>query len=177
MATGRPEIVVTDASVLMNFLRIDRMDLIAGHSHGFVVIDHVAAEISDRYPEQQQRFSETAGRGAVTQTSIVSPEELSLFGSLSASGRLGAGECSAIAMAVHRRSVLAIDDRQATVQARRIDRTLRILTTQDLMVSMIGEALLGIAEADRIKLARNTVHESADRVAESLAADLYETNQ
>ena len=89
MAAGQPEIIVTDASILMNFLRIDRMDLIAGHSHDFVVTDHVASEISDRYPEQQQRFGEAAGRGAISQTSITSLEELSLFGSLSASGRLG----------------------------------------------------------------------------------------
>ncbi len=151
MATGHPEIIVTDASVLMNFLRIDRMNLIADHSHDFIVTDHVAAEVSDRYPEQRQRFGEAANRGAVSQTSITSLEELALFGSLSASGRLGAGERSAIAMAVHRRYALAIDDRQATVQARRTDRTLHILTTQDLMVSMIGEALLDIVEADSIK--------------------------
>ena len=151
MAAGQPEIIVTDASVLMNFLRIDRMDLIASHSHAFVVTDHVVAEISDRYPEQRQRLGEATGRGTVSETSITSPEELSLFESLSASGRLGAGECSAIAMAVHRRFALAIDDRQATVQARRTDSTLRVLTTQDLVVSMIGEALLDITEADRIK--------------------------
>ena len=45
--------VVTEASVLVNFLRIDRMDLIAGHSHAFIVTDHVADEVSDRYPHQQ----------------------------------------------------------------------------------------------------------------------------
>ena len=67
------------------------------------------------------------------------------------SGRLGAGECSAIAVAVHRSLMLAIDDRQAIVQARRTDQTLHILTTQDLMVSMIDEGLLGIEEADRIR--------------------------
>ena len=44
-------VVVTDASVLVNFLRIDRMDLIAGHSHAFIVTDHVADEVSDRYPD------------------------------------------------------------------------------------------------------------------------------
>ena len=151
VAEGRLPIIVTDASVLMNVLRIDRMDLIAGHSHDFVVTDHVAAEISDQYPEQQRRFADAIDAGAVLQTSITNPEELSLFASLSSSGRLGAGECAAIAVAVHRRHTLAIDDRQATTQARRTDRTLRILTTQDLIISMIGEALLDISEADRIK--------------------------
>lgn len=136
-----------DASVLINFLRIDRMDLIARHSHDFIVTDHVAAEISDRYPEQRKRFAEAID--AVSQTSVVSPEEMSLFESLSASGRLGAGECSAVA--VHRRHVLAIDDRLAATQARRVDQALRLLTTQNLMVSMIEEGLLDVAEADGIK--------------------------
>ena len=53
--------------------------------------------------------------------------------------------------AVHRRYILAIDDRRATIQARRVDQTLRVLTTRDLMVSMIGEGLLDIIEADSIK--------------------------
>ena len=144
-------VVVTDASVLVNFLRIDRMDLITGHSHAFIATDHVADEVSDRYPDQQQRFTSAVDAGALSQQSVTSPAEIALFGTLSASGRLGAGECSAIALAVHRRHILAIDDRRATMLARGADRTLRILTTQDLMVSMIGECLLDIVEADSIK--------------------------
>ena len=87
MEEGQPAIM--DASVLINFLRIDRMDLIARHSHDFIVTDHVAAEISDRYPEQRKRFAEAIDATAVSQTSVVSPEEMSLFESLSASRRLG----------------------------------------------------------------------------------------
>ena len=146
-----PAVVVTDASVLVNFLRIDRIDLIGKHSHAFIVTDHVAHEVSDRYPDQQQRFASAVEAGALSQQSVTSPAEIALFGKLSASGRLGAGECSAIAVAVHRRHTLAMDDRRATMQAWRADRTLRVLTTQDLMVSMIGEGLLDIIEADSIK--------------------------
>ena len=144
-------VVVTDASVLVHFLRIDRLGLLAGHSHSFIVTDHVADEVSDRYPDLQQRFASAVEAGALSQESVTKPAEIALFGTLSASGRLGAGECSAIAVAVHRRHMLAIDDRRATIQARRADRALRILTTQDLMVSMIGEGLLDIVEADSIK--------------------------
>ena len=62
----QPAIIVTDTSVLINFLRIDRTDLLAGHSHAFLATDHVAAEITDRYPDQQQRFAAAlaAGRSA-----------------------------------------------------------------------------------------------------------------
>ena len=151
LGNGETSVIVTDASVLLNFLSIDRMYLLDRHSHDFIVTDHVAAEVADRYPDQRHRFAAAVDAGAVLQETVTNAEELSLFGSLSASGRLGAGECSAIAVAVHRRLVLAIDDRQAAKQARRIDQTLRILTTQDLMVSMIGEGLLDFDEADNIK--------------------------
>ena len=52
MGDGQPSVIVMDASVLMNFLRIDRLDLLARHSHGFVVTDHVAVEVADRYQDQ-----------------------------------------------------------------------------------------------------------------------------
>ena len=151
-------IIVTDASVLINFLRIDRSDLLAGHSHAFLATDHVAAEITDRYPDQQQRFAAALAAGTISETRVTSPEEIQLFGTLLATRRLGAGECSAIALAVHRRYNLAMDDRRATAHARRTDATLRILATQDLVVSMIGQGLLDIGEADRIKQEWATRH-------------------
>ena len=147
----QPAIIVTDASVLINFLRIDRTDLLAGHSHAFLATDHVAAEITDRYPDQQQRFAAAVAAGAISEARVTTPEEIRLFGSLFAAGRLGAGECSAIALAIHRRYILAIDDRLATTHARRAGATLRILATQGPVVSMIREGLLDIAQADRLK--------------------------
>ena len=151
-------IVVTDASVLVNFLRIDRLDLIAGLPLHFTLTDHVADEVSDRYPDQRERLAFALDTGILSEIAVTSPEELSLFGSLSATGRLGAGECSAIAVAVHRSHILAIDDRRAITQARRTDQTVRIVTTQDLIVSMIRESLLTVPEADRIKHEWTTKH-------------------
>lgn len=144
-------IIVSDTSVLVNFLRIDRMDLIARHSQDFVVTDHVVEEITNYYPEQQARFAAAVAAGTLQQVSVSEPAELALFGSLTASVRLGIGECSAIALAVHRGHILAIDDRRAMNEARRVSQSLRVLRTQDLMVSMIREELLGVDEADAIK--------------------------
>lgn len=140
-----------DTSVLINFLCIDRMDLIARHSHQFIVTNHVAAEVKDFYSEQQTRLKAALQSGTLKQVSIAGQREVALFGSLSKSSRLGSGECSAIALAIAREYVLAIDDRQATNQARNIRRNLRILTTQDLIVAMIHENLLSVAEADELK--------------------------
>ena len=148
---NQPTIIVTDASVLINFLRIDRIDLIAGHSHAFLATDHVANEVSDRYPDQQRRFASALDSGTLTLIRVAAAEELRLFASLSATGRLCAGVCSAIAVAVQRKYSLAIDDRAANRLARRFAPSLHIVTTQDLVVSMIRQNLLGVEEADRIK--------------------------
>ena len=51
MSFTSPSAIVADTSVLINFLRVDRMDLIARHSHRFLVTDHVAAEVTDFYGE------------------------------------------------------------------------------------------------------------------------------
>ena len=165
----RPAIIVTDTSVLINFLRIDRIDLIASHSHEFIVTDHVAAEITDRYPDQQQRLAAAVSAGVVSETRVTTPEELQLFGSMFSAGRLGAGECSAIALAIHRCYMLAIDDRLAAAHARSAQTSLRILATQDLVVSMIREGFLDVTEADRIK------HEWATRHSFALKLDSFQS--
>ena len=158
MTASSSTIVVTDASVLVNFLRINRLDLIADLPLRFTLTDHVADEVSDRYPDQRERLASALHAGILSEIAVTSPVELSLFGSLSASGRLGAGECAAIAVAVHRNHTLAIDDRRAITQARRTDQTVRIVTTQDLIVSMIRENLLTVPEADGIKHEWETKH-------------------
>ena len=68
-------ILVSDASVLINFLRIDRMDLIAAVSYEFIATDHVANEISEAYPEQRVRYQAALDRGAVAQVSFMLIEE------------------------------------------------------------------------------------------------------
>lgn len=158
MVHASPSIIVSDTSVLVNFLRIDRMDLIAGHSHDFVVTDHVAGEITGHYPDQRARLAAALAVGTLRQVSVTDPAELALFGSLGASGRLGAGECSAIALAIHHGHVLAIDDRRAAKEARRLSPRLQILRTQELVVSMIRENLLDVHEADAIKETWATEH-------------------
>ena len=87
----RPAIIVPDASVLINFLRIDRIDLFAGHSHVFLATDHVASEISDRYPDQQRRFASALESGALTLIPVAAAEELRLFAALSAAVTPGRG--------------------------------------------------------------------------------------
>ncbi len=158
MTSTSSTVIAADASVLINFLRVDRMDLIARHSHRCIVTDHVVAEVTDFYSNQRTRLDAALQAGALQQVGIDDRREVALFGALTASGRLGAGECSAIALAVCREYTLAIDDRRATKQAREVAPELRILTTQDLVVTMIRDGLLSVAEADKIKDAWENRH-------------------
>ncbi len=47
-------IIIADTNVLINFLRIDRLDLIARHFYQFVITDHVREEITEHHPVQRQ---------------------------------------------------------------------------------------------------------------------------
>jgi len=52
-------VVITDTSVLINFLVLDRAGLLARLStHRFVVTHHVRAEITTHYHEQLQRLEQ-----------------------------------------------------------------------------------------------------------------------
>jgi len=145
-------IVVADTSVLINFLRIDRMDLIGLHPKRFLATDHVGAEITSSYPEQQERYQAAVASGLLDSCSVVDPEEVALFLKLGPGQQLGAGECSAIAVAIRRRYPIAIDDNRAIKRAiREVGAKLEVVRTTDLMVSLIRAGILDVASADRIK--------------------------
>src|SRR3989304_1606887 len=147
-------IVVADTSVLINFLRIDRMDLIGAHPASFIATDHVAAEIADTYPEQQARYAAALNAAQITEQRIDDPAELEIFLRLAAKGRLGAGERAAIAAALNRGCALAIDDsraiRRALEEAGIAGNPLPILRTQDIVVELIRGGIMSVEAADRI---------------------------
>ena len=151
MSAGGRIVVVTDTSVLVNFLCVDRMDLLARHSDRFVITDHVASEITDHYPEQKSRLSAALADGTVEQLSVSGDMALDLFRTLSETRKLGSGENAAIAYAIANDCALAIDDRTAARKARELKPDIVILSTQDIMVHLIRSGELEIAEADRIK--------------------------
>ena len=138
--------VVLDSSVLINFLRIDRMNLLMQLSCEFAVTSHVSGEISDHYPYQKQRFHEARAAGILTELNVDGPDELFLFSAFAASNRLGVGECSAIAVAISRGYDLALDDTRARREALDSQPELKILGTKDLIVLAIKEKLLTVAD-------------------------------
>lgn len=151
-------IVITDTSVLINFLVLDRVELMARlPSHRFVVTDHVRAEITEHYHEQLLRLEHAFTAKILEEISVTEMAEVQLFAELTATG-LGIGECSAIAVAAHRNLALAIDDQTAIKRVEKLGLGLSILTTETLVVLLIQQRVLTIAEADAMKVEWQQTH-------------------
>ena len=144
-------ILVTDTSVLVNFLRIDRMELLGGLPYRFLVTDHAASELTDFYPEQVERYEAALAIGYVEACTVTDEAALDIFGRLTGTTRLGVGESATIAHAIVTGAGVAIDDRRAINEAKRIAEGLAIIRTADLMVRLIKRAMLTVEEADAIK--------------------------
>ena len=148
-------IVVADTSVLINFLKIDRMDLIGRYSGRFLATDHVESEVADDYPDQKMRYEAAVATGILSTCSVTDPAEVALFLRLGPGVRLGSGECSAISVALTRGYAIAIDDSRAIKSAQReaelAGAKLAVLQTQDIVVALIRASTLTLDEADHIK--------------------------
>lgn len=145
-------VVITDTSVLINFLVLDRAGLLVTlATHRFAVTEHVRAEISAHYQEQLERLERALSDRILEEVRVDDLSEVQLFAELSSKG-LGIGESSAIAVAVHRQLSLAIDDKQAIRRVSSLGYAVPILTTEALMVLLIQGGVLTVDEADAIKL-------------------------
>ena len=146
-------VVVADTSVLLNFLKIDRMDLISRHPRRFLATDHVENEIAD--DAQRATFLAAVASGYLETCTVTDPREVELFLRLRPGVRLGAGECSAIAVAMNRGHAVAIDDNKALNRAFRAvglaSARIEIIRTPDVVVALIRAGVLTIEEADHIK--------------------------
>jgi predicted nucleic acid-binding protein len=144
-------IVITDASVLIDFLVLDRVGLLSRlTSVHFVVTEHVRAEITEHFPEQLQRLNVAFETGVIEEISVTDIVEVALFADLTSKG-LGVGECSAIAVAVNRKLTIAIDDKRALKKVARLGYNLEVLGTEQLVVQLIAESVLTTVEADQMK--------------------------
>jgi len=64
MATVGQGQAVLETSVLVNFLKIDRVDLLARHpSYEFIITEHVRAEITQHYPDQLAQAGNGPAKG------------------------------------------------------------------------------------------------------------------
>lgn len=102
--------IVCDTSVVINFLKINRLDLLEKYSPTFFITDHVQEEITTQYANQYHRLHEGLEKCIFHKVNVDDPKELDIFAKLGQTRQLGAGECAAIAVASHRDYKLAIDE-------------------------------------------------------------------
>ena len=152
MPNPQREPVLLDTSVLINFLAIDRIDLLAHHpQYRFFVTEHVRKEVTIHYEDQLSRLEAALREEALEETRVESIEELALFAQLTTNPRLGLGECAAIAAAITRTQPLAIDDIAARKAALKRAPGLAVINTQAIIVSLIHAGGLTVQEADTMK--------------------------
>ena len=142
-------VVVTDASVLINFLHMQRLDLLGSlPGYRFVVPEHVVREILR--PAQGTILAQAFDDGTLDRMSIKDLEALALFADLV--HVMGKGEASCIALAATNGWLVACDERglvQRVTKEKLGDG--RLLNTAGILVLAIRAGLLSIDEADRLK--------------------------
>jgi len=133
---------VADTSFLINFLKIDRLDLLKKYPANFIITDHVIVEITDFYREQKDRLMKALAQKILTKISVIEENALDLFGELVKKNRLGTGECSAIAYAISKRYSLAIDDKRAIKEALSISAELEMLRTEEFIFRLLQSRII-----------------------------------
>ena len=128
--------IVMETSVILELLRLNRIELVRRNAEVLVVTDHVAAEVADHFPDLLVKLKRSFRLGIVRQESVSGKNELSLFLVLSKIRSLGSGECSAIAFAVCNNFILATDSRIAAKQVAKINPDLRVLNSRSIMESI-----------------------------------------
>jgi predicted nucleic acid-binding protein len=149
-----PAILILDASVLINFLKISRIDLLKKHPSEIIITEHVRDEVTNFFPEQLDLLNAAIADGTIMELVISDIQEISeiiKFRLERTQNRCGMGECSAAIAAKNRGYSLGIDDNPAIKTIKECFPTLRIVRTQDLIVEMIQANILDVAGADKIK--------------------------
>lgn len=154
MATDGRQFAIIDTSVLINFLRIDRVDLLAAHpTYRFVVIDYVKREVDNRSHHQLSRLETALATGLLEgdiDPAHVSMDELTAYADLQ-KVKIGDGERGAIAAAYARGCAVAINDYRAMKKLPDAYKSLVREDTASIVVALIRAGVLTIAEADAIK--------------------------
>ncbi len=142
--------VVLDTSVLLNFLRVGRLDLLVGlPGHEFLLTDHVRGEVT--YPAQAATLQQALQNRQLVELLVDDPGELLAFGRLTALRVLGVGECAALAVAVSRGLPIGIDDKAARKKAVALFGFDRFIGTADLVALAVRAGLINAADAAKLE--------------------------
>ena len=138
-----------DASVLINFLRLERLDILAAIGDiDFIVPEQVVEEIT--VPQQVQTLDAAIRAGRLRSERRTDPEELAKYADLRQF--MGRGEAACLSMAEQRGWLVAVDERGRFLRmARERIGEGRILNTPGILLLAIRAGLLSVDEADVLK--------------------------
>lgn len=149
--------VVTDANILINFLKIGRFGLLRQlRTYAFRIPEEVYQEIS--YPEQRAELDRALSDGWIEKFQITDLDEMRVHAQYRR--QMDDGEAACLAVSVSRKWVLACDEQRKKLIHREVQDALGagyLLNTIGILVKAIREGFLTIEEADQTKeeLARN----------------------
>jgi len=138
-----------DSSVLINFLALDRLDLLAASSRlQLVVPAEVIGEVHRK--AQVRRLKHGIDRGLVRRVVLQGTEEIAVYQSLLEI--IEPGEAACLSLAHHRGWLIACDEKRAfRREAKRLLSEDRLLTTASALLLAIRDGKLTVEEADRLK--------------------------
>lgn len=142
-------LVLVESSCLINFLVLDRMDILGGlRQFNLYVLDHVSAEI--RRPEQQARLQAAVAAGIVTEIEITDPAEILLYDKFRKF--LGDGESACLAVAVSRGWAIAADEK-GRFRRELFDRLGEgyLLDTLGVLIAAIKVGIISVEEAEGLR--------------------------
>ncbi|MBN2496205.1 MAG: hypothetical protein JXR96_16550 [Deltaproteobacteria bacterium] len=144
-------IVVTDASVVINLVHVDRLPMLSSlEGLEFVITDEVLSEVKDGLQARALRMAMDDRN--LGKESLETPAELRLFaGHVQVMGR---GEASCLALAESRGYLVACDERRKflAVARERLGEG-RVVNTPGLFVLAIRRGFMTVDEADADKQA------------------------
>lgn len=142
----QPPLLIADSSTLLNFLVVERMNLMLELGYSLHIVDAVVHEIKSEKALLDQLIAE----GSITRVVLQGPQITEAVASFTSCG-LGAGEALSYAAAVELGCAIAIDDRRAVKRAAPTAGHLQVLTTSDIVVTALKEGRIEIEEAEALK--------------------------
>lgn len=141
--------VSTDACILINLLRVHRLDLLgAVPPYVFHAPAEALGEVT--YPAQQAELKEALDRGWIRETHLEENTELQIFAR--ANEQLGSGESACLALAQARTWILGTDDSKGAKWKKVISAPgIQVLNTPGILLLAIRQGVLTVEQADEIK--------------------------
>ena len=148
--------IVVDTSVLLNFLKARRLDLLRACTARLVIPTEVRGEVLR--PDQVAALDAALADGWISEDKISAMVEVALFAQLAARGALGIGERAVIAIAATRGWGAALQDKPAREEAQRRNKAMELHSTESFVREAIEHGVITYDEADALLVEWRTQH-------------------